>query len=181
VRREPCNDESTPESSTERAETVRRLFQEHNRALVRFLRARLHSEQDAHEVAQEAYVKLLQLEKPGALSFLRSYLFKTASNLAIDRMRARAVRHHVDMDALFEELEEPLTPEREVLAQQEVEGIAARLERLPAQCSYAFAMHVLLDRPVREIAAELKLTERAVRYYIVRALIACRKAREAGS
>src|SRR5262249_21285839 len=68
------------------------LLRAHNGALVSFLAARLHNAQDARDVAQEAYVRLLQLDAPGALSFLRGYLFKIAENLAIDRLRHRALR-----------------------------------------------------------------------------------------
>src|ERR1700756_676267 len=63
------------------------LFREHNDALVRFLSARLGSYQDAREVAQEAYVRLLNLDRPGAANFLKALLYKTAANLAIDRLR----------------------------------------------------------------------------------------------
>lgn len=166
------------DASPERADTIRRLFQEHNRALVSFLTARLHSEQDAREVAQEAYVRILQLDKPEGLSFLKAFLFKTAANLAVDRMRARAIRNHMRVEELFDELEEPLVPEREVLAQQELEAIERRLRGLPAQCRYAFAMHVLLERPIKDIAAELRLTERMVRYYVVQGLDRCKRSRE---
>lgn len=53
------------------AAEVAALFREHNRTLVNFLLARLKSEHDAREVAQEAYVRLLQLDRPGGVSFLR--------------------------------------------------------------------------------------------------------------
>jgi RNA polymerase sigma-70 factor (ECF subfamily) len=162
----------------ERTEAVRRLFQEHNRALISFLTARLHSVQDARDVAQEAYVRVLQLDKPEGLSFLKAFLFKTAANLAIDRVRAQSVRNHVDVDQVFDEIEEPVVPEREVLAQQELDIIARRLQGLPSQCRYAFAMHVLLERPIREIAAELRLTERMVRYYVAQGLERCRRIKE---
>jgi RNA polymerase sigma factor (sigma-70 family) len=161
-----------------RTEAVRRLFQEHNRALVSFLTARLHSVQDARDVAQEAYVRVLQLDKPEGLSFLKAFLFKTAANLAIDRVRAQSIRNHVDVDLVFDEIEEPVVPEREVLAQQELDVIARRLQGLPSQCRYAFAMHVLLERPIRDIAAELRLTERMVRYYVVQGLDRCRRIKE---
>lgn len=164
-------------SETGHVEAIRRLFQEHNRALVNFLTARLHSEQEARDVAQEAYVRLLQLEKPGALSFLRAYLFKIAANLAIDRVRQRAVRNEVDDGELFE-LDGGSSPERQLLAEQELESISRRLGALPARCRSAFVMHVLLDRPVKEIAAELNLTDRMVRNYVVRALILTRKVRD---
>jgi RNA polymerase sigma-70 factor (ECF subfamily) len=65
---------------------VERLFREHNAALLRFISAKIGSEQEAREIAQEAYVRLLQLDHPEAVSYLRAFLFKTAANLAVDRM-----------------------------------------------------------------------------------------------
>jgi DNA-directed RNA polymerase specialized sigma24 family protein len=70
------------EQSGARAAEISQLFRDRNRALVLFLASRLKDMQAAREVAQEAYVRVLQLEAPGAVSFLRSYLFKVAANLA---------------------------------------------------------------------------------------------------
>src|SRR5688572_18406531 len=74
-----------------RSDVVRRLFEEHNRSLLGFLVHKLNSEAEAHDVAQEAYVRLLQLEEPSAVSFLKAYLFRIADNLAVDRLRHRRV------------------------------------------------------------------------------------------
>jgi DNA-directed RNA polymerase specialized sigma24 family protein len=79
-----------------RGEALSKLFEAHNRALHTFLMARLRNDQEAHKVAQEAYVRLLQLNQPGAVSFLRAYLFKTAANIAVDRIRQRAARARLD-------------------------------------------------------------------------------------
>ncbi len=49
---------------------------------------------------------------------------------------------------------------------------------LPANCRQAFIMHVLLDRPVREIAAEMGLTDRMVRYHVTRGLVLCQGVRD---
>ena len=43
---------------------IESLFREHNDTLLRFLRARLHSEADAREAAQEAYVQIALSELP---------------------------------------------------------------------------------------------------------------------
>src|SRR5688500_651099 len=105
------------------AEDVGNLFREHNQTLVRFLNARLGSEQEAKEIAQEAYVKLLQLERRGAISFMRAYLFRIAANLAIDRIRQRKSQGpHDDID-LFDELEDNAQPERTVMATEQLEQI----------------------------------------------------------
>ncbi|MEP7248110.1 MAG: sigma factor, partial [Gammaproteobacteria bacterium] len=73
-----------------RESALARLFVEHNRELVRFVQTRLESRQEAEEVAQESYARLLQLDQPEVLGFLRAYLFKTAAHLAIDRLRHRS-------------------------------------------------------------------------------------------
>ena len=60
-----------PEGSGRSAE-IEALFREHNETLLRFLRARLSSEADAVEAAQEAYVRLLQLDTVEP-TYLRAY------------------------------------------------------------------------------------------------------------
>ena len=81
------NREPVAGSAAARAAVIERLFREHNEALIRFLRGRVGSRNEALEVAQEAYVRLLSLDQPGAVSYLRAFLFKTAANIAIDRRR----------------------------------------------------------------------------------------------
>lgn len=168
-------------SREDRAEVVARLFREHNRALVSFLRAKLHNDHEAREVAQEAYVRLLQLESPGVVSFLQAYLFKIAANIAVDRIRHQVVRDRA-MDesiALFDETDESASPERGLLAREELARISSAMQSLPSKCRQAFAMHVLQDRSLGEIAAEMKLSKRMVRYYIVRGLGICKGVRDA--
>jgi hypothetical protein len=73
---DPSPDPTPPADSpagAERAAEVAGVFREHNRTLIGFLVSRLRNEQEAMEVAQEAYVKVLQLEpRHGAVSYLRS-------------------------------------------------------------------------------------------------------------
>jgi len=125
---ETQSDAANEESSARRAraELVADLFNQHNESLVRFLCARTRSRQEAKEVAQEAYVRVLNLDQPGAVSFMRAFLFRTAANLAIDRMRSRDRRAILQETRLFAELDEALTPERAAVGVQEVE-IVTRL------------------------------------------------------
>jgi len=107
------------------------LFREHNEALVRFLFARLRSRQAALEVAQEAYVRLLSLDQPGAVSYLRSFLFKTAANLAVDRLRRDDVHARATETPLFRELTDDRTPERAAVGVEEIQRLAQLLTALP--------------------------------------------------
>src|SRR3984957_9111407 len=100
------------ERASAHAEEISQLFRDHNRALVLFLTSRLKDMQAAREVAQEAYVRVLQLESPGAVSFLRSYLFKVAANLAVDRLRSQRSHARLDPVDSLEDFLDEATPER---------------------------------------------------------------------
>jgi RNA polymerase sigma factor (sigma-70 family) len=153
---------------------VAELFRDHNESLLRFLTARMGSRQEATEVAQEAYVRLLNLDESGAVSFLRAFLFKTAANLAVDRLRSRTRRERLREVALFEGFAETPTPERAAVSAQGVEIIERLLGELPPRCRAAFLLNRVQGLSPAEIAREIGASERTVRHYILRALLYCR-------
>lgn len=171
--------ESVSSEGESRAQLVARLFREHNDSLVGFLAARLRSRQEAHEVAQEAYVRMLNLNESNAVSFLRAFLFKTAANLAIDRMRSRDRRQQLREAVLFQEFREPPTPERSLVGEQEVAAIERVLAGLPPKCRRAFLLNRIHGLEPAEIARQMEVAERTVRHYILQALLKCRTALDA--
>jgi RNA polymerase sigma factor (sigma-70 family) len=176
--KEPATPEP-PSPGEDRAAQVAGIFRSHNRTLIGFLVSRLHNEQEAMEIAQEAYVKVLQLEpRHGAVSYLRSYLFRTAENLAVDRMRQRRSRERLDrlqaLDGMFDE-----SPgERAAMAEQELALLRCAVAELPDRCREAFRLHKLEDRSFEQVAALMGISERMVRKFIARALVYVRLRRE---
>jgi RNA polymerase sigma-70 factor (ECF subfamily) len=156
-------------------DVVERLFAEHNRALVRFLRTRVRSEQEARDVAQEAYVRLLQIDQPGTVSFLRAYLFRIALNIAIDRGRAEAIRENAHRDPVFDEEAVEPDPERRSLAREELRLLDECLKELPEKARLAFLWHRVSEMKVDEIAARLGVSDRMVRKYMVQAVLHLRE------
>jgi RNA polymerase sigma-19 factor, ECF subfamily len=63
---------------------VVRLFDRHHGGLMRYLTARVHSAHDARDIAQETYLRLLQLDQVDFIRDPQSYLFRIASNLSRD-------------------------------------------------------------------------------------------------
>jgi RNA polymerase sigma-70 factor (ECF subfamily) len=157
-----------------RSALVSDLFRDNNRALVRFLLTHLSNEQEAREVAQEAYVRLLQLDQPEAISFLRTYLFRTALNLAIDRVRRRRRTERVERIDLFDECSQATSVEQVVLAEQEVALLKQAIKELKPKCRRAFVLHKFYERSVADVATDMALTPRMVRAYIARAVFYCR-------
>ncbi len=170
----PAGDAS--QESCGRTELIERLFRDHNEALVRFVFARLRSYQAAREVAQEAYVRLLSLDEPGAVSYLRAFLFKTAANLAVDRLRADETQNRAAELSLFQNLHEERTPERRVAGTQTLQRLQRLIAAMPPKCRRAFVANRFEGLDFATIAREMHLSERMVRTYVVRGILQCQAA-----
>jgi RNA polymerase sigma-70 factor (ECF subfamily) len=129
---------------------------------------------EAREVAQEAYVKLLQLDQPGAVSYLKAYLFRTAANLAIDRLRHQTRTAKVHRLDPFEEWSPAASVERALLAEQEVALVRQAILELKPKYQRAILLHKFKDWSIDQIALDMDLTPRRVRAYIARAVLYCR-------
>jgi RNA polymerase sigma factor (sigma-70 family) len=171
-----CDEVESHVEST--AAVVSELFREHNRVLVGYLRSRLGSLQEAKEVAQEAYVRVLQLHEPGAPGLLRAYLFKTAANLAVDRLRHRRVRQRSEeQPQLFEELNTTSgdldDPAEQLLAREQADQLLRFLQELPAKCQQVMNLHRFEGISQRDVAVRLGISERMVRRYVTYAMVFC--------
>jgi RNA polymerase sigma factor (sigma-70 family) len=164
-----------PDAATGRGGVVERLFREHNEALLRFLRPRVGSQHEALEVAQEAYVRLLSLDQPGAISYLRTFLFRTAANIAIDRQRRHQVQSRINEQPQVQHGPELRTPERRVAGEQVLARLESLVAALPAKCRQCFVWHQIQGIDAASIAHRLGITESMVRKYVVRALLHCRE------
>lgn len=156
-------------------EEINRLFKNHNEELVRYLTSRLKSHEEAVEVAQEAYVRLLRLDDTSTIGFLRAFLFRTATNIAIDRIRRRGLaQSYVDQEAPQQVNEMfGFTPERSVAAKQALNSVLECISTLPPKCRYAFVEYKFKHRSYDDIAQELGLTSSMIRKYVLRALVHC--------
>ncbi len=172
--RNPNDKPAIEMEASPRAKLIEQLFREHNRALITYLTARLHSETEARDVAQEAYVRLLQLERTDAIGFHRAYLFRIASNLAVDRMRKRAVREKAPTRELFAEWFQRRAPDQDALDESEQQTLQSALDELPEKTREALTRHFLAGESVASIARSWNLTGRMVRYHLARALAHCR-------
>lgn len=153
------------------SKTVEALFRLHNPALVKFLAVRLHSSHEAREVAQEAYLRLLELDQPPDPEFLRDTLFRIAINLANDRLRHRRVRERTQALQIHDRPDSAPAPERVIGARQELLMLQQLLEELPDKCRIAYLAYRLEDKSQGEIAEELEVSPRMIRKYLSRALV----------
>lgn len=159
----PSNDKGASASSVEL------LFREHNDTLIRFLRARLKSDADAREAAQEAYVRLLQLDHADQPSFLRAYLFKIAANVAADMLRRKKVRAR--LTPVDDQVFDPGAAQEQALsARQQLLRVQEALNELPPRCRQAFLLRRQDEMTTLQIGETMGVSDRMVRLYLVRAI-----------
>lgn len=163
-------------------ERLEQLFISGNEALLRRIRLRLGSLEDAEDVAQEGYLRLLARMRRGQATIgdVTAYLAKSTRHLLADRFR-RQYRER-QMAATDGETLSPAAsavtagdPEQAVAARQQLERIRSAILRLPPLCRQAFILHRFHGLSYGEIAVRLGVSVSSVEKYIIRALDACRR------
>ena len=151
-------------------EALAEISRSHHAALVRFLTVRTGSVEDAKEIVQEAYAKMLALEHPGTISILAGYLWRIAVNLAIDRKRHRAV-HERFRCAAEPGLETQVRSAESIVEAREHLAIVERaIEDLPPRCLEAFVLHVLQGKTFDAVGREMTISGRMAKKHVARAL-----------
>jgi len=145
------------------------LAKNQHRALLRYLTARTRSAQEAEELAQATYAKLLALDKPQAVGFLVGYMWKIAGNLVLERQRAYAIRVRLDPKATFEATQSAPSPESLLYTEQQLKLIGEALRSLPSKCAEAFMLRYVEELKLEDICKRMALSERTVRTYLARA------------
>lgn len=145
--------------------------------LRQFLRRRRGAD-DAEDLVQESFVRLLETGRMQEIANPRAWLYRTVANLASDAGDRRRVRAavHVD-DADVETVpDRRADPARVVAARQQAEQVWAALQTLPEACRHAFLLNRFDGMSQREIASHLGLSEKTVERHVLRALAACLQA-----
>jgi RNA polymerase sigma-70 factor (ECF subfamily) len=153
------------------------FYQQQHQALISFLRFRLGSAQEAHDVAQETYERLLSNGKTWCINNPRAFVFRVANNLAIDHLRQRKVRGDDevgDFDSA-EIVSSALSPEEQLDNELMVALARTFIAELPPKCRSAFLHYKFEEREYSDIANVLGVSESMVRKYVLRAMAYCRE------
>jgi RNA polymerase sigma factor (sigma-70 family) len=153
------------------------FYRQQHQALINYLQSKLGSTQEAYDVAQETYERLLNNDKTAAINNPKAFVFRVASNLAIDRIRQRKMRGDDevgDFDAAG--LVSPiLPPDEQIENELTVAMVRMFISELPPKCRSAFLYYKFEEREYGEIANLLGVSESMIRKYVLRAMVYCRE------
>jgi RNA polymerase sigma-70 factor (ECF subfamily) len=155
--------------------SVQNTIRRYHDSLIHFLQQRLRVPEDAHDVAQEAYVRLLQYQSSTAVRSPSSMLFRIAINVANDLGRSDKARHLADQCPVdeVELVSEQPSAERQLSAVEDLALLRAAIAGLPPKCRQVFLLSRVRQMTYPQIAGHCGISVKMVEKHISHALAIC--------
>lgn len=140
--------------------------------------ARIVPPHEIEDIVQETYVRICQIENKEKITSPKSFMYKTAKNLALDYQKQANVRL-VDGIENVETLERLLSDQSKdemyenALANSEFSYFCEAVRLLPVQCRKVFVLKKVYGYSQREIAVQLNLSESTVEKHISTGMKRC--------
>lgn len=169
-----CMNDSTGAAS---ANPLHHLYREHHGWLQSWLRHKLHSCEQAADLAQDTFLRILasreSTRQAADLREPRSYLATVARRVVVDHLRRQSLERAY-LDALAA-LPEPadVSPETRTLIVEALCRIDAMLDGLGRRARQAFLMSQLEGLSYAQIAVQLGVSTSSVKKYVARAVEQC--------
>lgn len=144
----------------------------HEAALLRYLARVWPNRHDIHDFRQDIYIRVYEAAKVSPPASPKAFLFSTARNLLIDRVRRsrivtiRSVGDFAELNVSTDEV----TPERQLTAGQELDQLARAFRRLPPREREVMWMRRVDELPQKEVAQRLGVSEKTVETHLRRAV-----------
>lgn len=153
-----------PPENSEAARWFAAQLQPHEAMLRAWLRGQVASADEVDDIVQEAYVRVLQARETQTLDSPKAFLFATARNLALGRLRHRRVTEYF---ALAEAAAPGVSDEasdvpRAVARAQELELLTQAIQSLPTRCRQIITLRRIYGLSQKEVAAQLGISEHTV-------------------
>jgi RNA polymerase sigma-70 factor (ECF subfamily) len=151
--------------------------QPHEPALRSFLHARFRNLPEVDDLVQESFIRVLRARATIGVTNVKSFLFSTARNLALDRYRRDGV---VPFDPIelsgAPYVSDPGSNVAEhVCHEEELQLLRSAIASLPARCREVLALRKIHGLPREEIAQRMGISTHTVNAQIALGMLRCRR------
>jgi len=156
-------------------DTIHNIFMSARQTMARIV-SRIVPPREIEDIVQETYVRLCQIDKKDNITQPRSFLLKTARNLAIDHIKRAEMRlvdgvdnvdeidiFSCDDDSVFEQ----------VANSEEFSQYCEAIRLLPVQCRKVFVLKKVYGYSQKEIAQQLDISESTVEKHVAMGIKRC--------
>ncbi|MBV1910210.1 MAG: sigma-70 family RNA polymerase sigma factor [Kangiellaceae bacterium] len=133
---------------------------------------------EVEDIVQETYVKICQIDNKDRIESPKSFMYKTARNLALDYLKhsnnqlVDRVNNPNILESLLadDELDEMY---EQALIQSEFSHFCDAVRQLPTQCRRVFVLRKVYGCTQKEIATQLSVSESTVEKHIAKGMKQC--------
>jgi RNA polymerase sigma-70 factor (ECF subfamily) len=152
------------------ADAFAKLVRRHQDALYRFVLRMVGVRDEALEIVQDAFLRAWQaLPQWQPEAQFRTWLFRIASNAALDALRRRRVVVFEPLRETFEAATDEPDPEKRLELKQRMAALEASLAKLSPEHREILLLREVEDMSYEEIGAVLALSEGTVKSRLARA------------
>lgn len=149
-------------------------YSENKASLNRFLRRFLDTPEDVEDTLHETFLKAYQAERSVSIKSHRSYLFRTAKNLALNKIESRRVRQTDtigDFESLPVKTENANELEQRAIIEERLEWALQAIANLPSRVREVYVLSKVHGLKQKDIAKQLGIAESTVEKHIARGLL----------
>lgn len=143
------------------------LYRTYSERILNFISSRIENREDAENLAQDVWMRVLDSKLEICEETVSSYLYKIASNLINDYLRRIYVRNEStdEVERMYNSVN-TFTPFQEYITLELARFEAMRVECLPTQRRIIYKMSRFEEKPVADIAEALQLSFRTVENHL---------------
>jgi len=140
--------------------------------LMQFLQHNWRNRSDVDDLVQDVYVRVCEAALKEKPQQTRAFVFATARNLLIDRVRHERVIPIEIADDLesFGVVDDVPDPERSAGSREELRKLWSALDKLPPRCREVVMLRRVEGLPRREIASRLGIVEATVAEHLAKGM-----------
>ncbi len=140
--------------------------------------SRLVPPHEIEDIVQETYVRICQVENKDRIESPKSFMFKTARNLALDYLKQANVKlvdgveDTLDFERLLSDQNKDEMYESAII-DNEFSHFCDAVRQLPVQCRRVFVLKKVYGSSQREIAENLSISESTVEKHVANGMKRC--------
>jgi len=151
-------------------QTFEQIFKKHWHQLYCIAYFKVQSHQEAEEIVQSIFSALWEKRGSLLITNLSAYLQMAVRNRVINHIRGRITqRKYWEYYKAFIPQDKEIT-EDTVMYDDLADAVEVAVRRLPEKSQRVFRLNRLEGKSIREIAALMKLSEKAIEYHLTKSL-----------
>ena len=150
------------QTTNNQAQIIAAFYTVHQKELVNFATSRLGNREEAEDLVQDAFIKMMTFEGIINEATIKSFAYTITANKVKDVLRRRIFRHQMEESKKYEMELQHSNAERLVEYHDALRIVNAGISRLSPVCAKVYRMSLYDDMTAGDIAEELQVSKRTI-------------------